>query len=94
MNIEEIDDALSNALNALSAAQLTLRKGASPRDLDILRKSDLTDQPRASTAMQGGDALKRAQDAMDDLHRRMDRLEAGRDMEAQTTRKTYTGAQS
>jgi hypothetical protein len=80
MNIEEIDDALSNALNALSAAQLTLRKGASPRDLDILRKSDLTDQPRASTAMQEGDAImKAAQDAMNDLDNRLARLEAAQD---------------
>jgi hypothetical protein len=83
MNIEEIDDALSNALNALSAAQLTLRKGASTRELDILQKAHLGDDPRASTAMQGSDALmKRAQAAMDDLNARMAVLEA-----AQTTRK-------
>jgi hypothetical protein len=72
MNISEIDDALSNALNALSAAQLTLRKGASPRDLDILRKAHLGDDPRASR----GDAVKRAQAVIDDLNARMDRLEA------------------
>jgi hypothetical protein len=92
MNISELDDALSNALNALSAAQLTLRKGASPRDLDILRKAFLGDYPRASTAMQGGDAImKRSQHTLDDLNARMAVLEA-----AQTTRKTYTitGAQS
>jgi hypothetical protein len=88
MNIEEIDDALSTALNALSAAQLTLRKGASPRDLDILRKAHLGDDPRAS---QGDAIMKRAQDAMDDLKRRMDALEA-----AQPRKPAYTitGAQS
>jgi hypothetical protein len=92
MNIEEIDDALSNALNALSAAQLTLRKGASPRDLDILRKAFLGDYPRASTAMHGGDAIiKRAQSAMDDLNARMAVLEA-----AQPRKPAYTitGGQS
>jgi hypothetical protein len=77
MNISEIDDALSNALNALSAAQLTLRKGASPRELDILQKAFLGDDPRAS------DAMRAAQDAQDDLKRRLDHLEAGRDMDSQ-----------
>jgi hypothetical protein len=86
MNISEIDDALSNALNALSAAQLTLRKGASPRELDILQKAFLGDDPRAS------DAMRAAQDAQDDLKRRLDHLEAGRDMDSQP-RKTYSISQ-
>jgi hypothetical protein len=93
MNVSELDDAISAALMALSAAQLTLRKGASIHDIDVLRKKAfLGGDSRASE----GDAMKRAQDAMDDLDARLVRLEAGRDMEAQTTRKTYTitGAQS
>jgi hypothetical protein len=75
MNVSELDDAISAALMALSAAQLTLRKGASPRDLDILRKAHLGDDPRASR----GDVMKRAQDAMADLDTRLARLEASRD---------------
>jgi hypothetical protein len=84
MNIAEIDDALSAALHALSAAQATLRKGASTRDLDVLRKLD--DQPRASTALVGRDgsgAIAKAATALADLERRVARQEAQRDLDAQ-----------
>jgi hypothetical protein len=83
-----------DAIRELSDVIEKLHKSTWPDDdrNDILRKAHLSDDPRASR----GDAVKRAQDVLDDLHRRMDRLEAGRDMEAQTTRKTYTigGGQS
>jgi hypothetical protein len=63
-NLAEIDDALSNALIALHAAQAVLRKGAAPRELDVLRKLD--ELPRAN-----GDAIaKRGLDALADLERR------------------------
>ena len=82
MNITEIDDALSAALMALSAAQATLRKGASTRDLDVLRKADL-DPPRASE----DDVAKRALGILDDAERRIERLEAQRDLDAQHERR-------
>jgi hypothetical protein len=83
-NIAEIDDALSEALHALSAAQAVLRKGASTHDLDVLRKSDLIDAlPRASRS---DDVLAK----LDEANRRLDRLEAGRDMDSQSLRKTHT----
>jgi hypothetical protein len=82
MNITEIDDALSAALMALSAAQATLRKGASTRDLDVLRKLD--NEPRASDAY---DPAKRALGILDDAERRIERLEAQRDLDAQHERR-------
>jgi hypothetical protein len=83
-NIAEIDDALSEALHALSAAQAVLRKGASTHDLDVLRKSDLIDAlPRASRS---DDVLAK----LDEANRLLDRLEAGRDMDSQSLRKTHT----
>jgi hypothetical protein len=86
-NISEIDDALSAALMALSAAQAVLRKGVSTHDLDVLRKADLTDAlPRASRST---DASSKALAALDDLERRTARLEAGRDIDSQV-RKTWT----
>jgi hypothetical protein len=86
MNITEIDDALSAALMALSAAQATLRKGASTRDLDVLRKADL-DPPRAS------DAVTKALDTLADAEQRLERLEAARDIDAQMPRKTWRATQ-
>jgi hypothetical protein len=89
MNISEIDDALSDALNSLAAAQATLRKSLPGRAIDVLRKSDLTDDalPRASLT---ADAATKAIAMLDDATRRLERLEAGRDCDAQTARKSYT----
>jgi hypothetical protein len=85
-NISEIDDALSAALHALSAAQAVLRKSLPGRSIDVLQKSDLFD-PRASRS---DDASTKALAALDDLERRTAAIEgARRDMDAQTTRKTY-----
>jgi hypothetical protein len=71
----EIDDLLSTALSAVHAAQAALRKGASPRDLDILRKANgltTTDAPpRASSA---DDVLT----MIDEANRRLDKLEGAR----------------
>jgi hypothetical protein len=82
MNITEIDDALSAALHALCAAQATLRKGASTRDLDILRKADL------AGAEPNVDPLALLADA----ERRMTAIEVQRaaELEQGEARKTYT----
>ena len=86
-DISELDDALSNALHALNAAQAVLRKGASTRELDILRKANLADrEPRAG---QGDAIVKASLDMLADVERRMAQLEAQRDLEA-APRKTYT----
>ena len=81
-NIAEIDDALSAALHALSAAQATLRKSLPGRNIDVLRKADLLDH--------SDDAItKHSLGALADLERRTTRIEAQRDMDSQhTTRKT------
>jgi hypothetical protein len=101
MNVSELDDAISAALMALSAAQLTLRKGASPRELDILQKAFLGDDPRASTSKPlSVDAIIKANAAfdaqmesmsatLDEIRKGLDALEAGRDADSQA-RKTYT----
>jgi hypothetical protein len=86
VNIEAIDQILSDALHALGAAQAELRKNASARELgDVLRKSDLLDAlPRASVTEADRVLAKLAE-----ANARLDRLEAGRDCDAQT-RKTWT----
>jgi hypothetical protein len=76
MNVSELDDAISAALMALSAAQLTLRKGASPRELDILRKAHLGDDPSTRVIKSGDELMKSARASLDDLMARMDKLEA------------------
>jgi hypothetical protein len=53
---------------------------------DVLRKADLIDEPRAS----GNDIVKAALAALADPERRLDKLEAGRDLDAQSPRKTYS----
>jgi len=73
MNISELDDSLSVAINALAAAQAVIRKGAASRDLDVLRKSDLL-APTERTASPAADALAKLADAF----ARVDRLEAER----------------
>jgi hypothetical protein len=81
MNISELDDALSTALHALSAAQATLRKSLPGRGIDILQKSDLLDAlPRASRS---DDASAKALAALADAERRVVQLEASRDLDAQ-----------
>jgi hypothetical protein len=81
----EIDDLLSAALSAVHAAQAALRKGASPRDLDVLRKANGLTPRRSDDA-----TAKAATVALADLNRRLDKLEAGRDMDSQTPHKTYS----
>jgi hypothetical protein len=78
MNVEKIDQILSDALHALGSAQAELRKNASARDLgDILRKVD--DFPRASA----DDPHARLLDMLADTERRMERLEVAKDLAAQ-----------
>jgi hypothetical protein len=81
MNITEIDDALSAALNSLATAQAILRKSAPQRSLDVLRKID---EPRASDTY---DPARRALGILDDAERRIERLEAQRDLDAQHERR-------
>jgi hypothetical protein len=82
MNITEIDDALTAALNSLATAQAILRKSAPPRSLDILRKLD---EPRVVVNLY--DPAKRALGILDDAERRIERLEAQRDLDAQHERR-------
>jgi hypothetical protein len=82
MNITEIDDALSAALNSLATAQAILRKSAPPRSLDVLRKID---EPRV--VVDSYDPAKRALGILDDAERRIERLEAQRDLDAQHERR-------
>jgi hypothetical protein len=84
MNANEIESAIEHAINALSLAKLALSKSALPvfNESDVLRKA-------LSEPM--GDAAKRALDLLADAEKRMERLEAARDLEAQhAMRKTYT----
>jgi hypothetical protein len=53
-------------------------------DSDILRKADLDLHPRASDA---GDAASRALALLEDSKRRVERIEAARDLEAQYERR-------
>jgi hypothetical protein len=89
LTISEIESAIEHAINALGLAKLALSKSALPAfsESDVLRKSDLIDTlPRASLT---GDAItKAATAALADLNRRLDKLEAGRDLDNQT-RKTW-----
>jgi hypothetical protein len=84
MDAHEIEAALEHAINALGLAKIALSKSALPAfsQSDELRKTFLLDDPRASR----GDAImKRAQDTLADLKRRMDELEA-----AQPRKPAYT----
>jgi hypothetical protein len=89
LTISEIESAIEHTINALGLAKLALSKSALPAfsESDVLRKSDLIDTlPRASLT---GDAItKAATAALADLNRRLDKLEAGRDLDNQT-RKTW-----
>ena len=85
MNVNEIESALDNAINALGLAKLALSKSALPAfsGSDIIRKSDLADsEPRASAVID-------AERVLADLNRRVDKLSAARDMDSQV-RKTWT----
>jgi hypothetical protein len=83
MNFSELDDALSNALHALSAAQATLRKSLPGRAIDVLRKSDLLDNALPPRDSLSDDAATKALAALADATSRIERLEAGRDCDAQ-----------
>jgi hypothetical protein len=83
-----------DAIRELSDVIEKLHKSTWPDEdrNDELRKSDLTDTPRASTAMQQGDIIiKRAQAVMDDLSARMARLEAARDAKPASAYTTSRG---
>jgi hypothetical protein len=75
-NISEIDDALSAALHALSAAQAVLRKSLPGRSIDVLRKSDLSDDHLPPHAFVPPDPATKALAALDDAAKRLDRLDA------------------
>jgi hypothetical protein len=58
---------------------------------DVLRKSDLLDGALPPRASRSDDATaKAALAALADAQRRLDKLEAGRDMDSQSPRKTYS----
>jgi hypothetical protein len=86
MNTSEIESAIEHAINALSLAKLALSKSALSvfNDRDVLRKADL-DPPRAGE----DDVAKRGLEMLANAERRIERLEAQRDLDAQTPRKTY-----
>jgi hypothetical protein len=79
MNISELHDALSAALHALSAAQATLRKSLPGRSIDVLSKA---------TAAPKDDPSAEALAKLADAGRRLERLEAAKDYDAQH-RKTF-----
>jgi hypothetical protein len=89
VNVTEISDQLDAALGAILAAQAVLKKASGPLAItrsDILRKVD--DRPRAS-ADEPHARLLDMLDMLDDAAKRLDRLEAAKDLAAQhTTRKT------
>jgi hypothetical protein len=88
MNISEIDDALSDALNSLAAAQATLRKSLPGRSIDVIRKANGLAPPRTSFT---SDAATKALAQLADLERRATAIETARALDAQhTTLKTYT----
>jgi hypothetical protein len=90
VNVEKIDQILSDALHALGAAQAELRKNASARDLgDVLRKVD--DKPRANREQlqeataavaaarrQQDDAGARVLQRLDELNARLDEINRGK----------------
>ena len=74
------------AVRALTDIVERLQKATWPEtQSDVLRKSDLTDLPRASDA---GGAASRALAILEDAKRRVEKLEASRDMDQQH-RKTF-----
>jgi hypothetical protein len=77
------------AIRSLSDVIEKLHKSTWPdtADSDVLRKADL-DPPRASE----DDVAKRGLEMLADAERRLARLEAARDLDAQTPRKTYHDA--
>jgi hypothetical protein len=77
------------AIRELSEIIERLHKATWPEEAgDIIRKSDLLDHlPRASQSV---DVSIKALVALESLNRRLDKLEAGRDIDAQTPRKTYS----
>jgi hypothetical protein len=77
MNHDQIESAIEHAINALALAKLALSKSALPvfNDSDVLRKSDLAESK--------DDPAKRALAILDDSERRLERLEAARDLDAQ-----------
>jgi hypothetical protein len=75
----EIDDALSAALLALSAAQATLRKSLPGRAIDVLTKAHLYTRSQSDFY----DAAKVSLRVLDNAERRVARLEAVRDIEEQ-----------
>jgi hypothetical protein len=75
MNTHEIESAIEHAINALSLAKLALSKSALPMfsESDIIRKLA---EPKE-------DAAARALGVLAEAERRIERLEAQRDLDAQ-----------
>jgi hypothetical protein len=69
-NLTAIDDALSDAINSLAAAQSTLRKSLPGRAIDVLRKADHV-EPQPSD-----DIAERALAMLETLTRQVDELKA------------------
>jgi hypothetical protein len=80
-----------DAIRSLSGIIEKLNKSTWPESTssDILRK---VEEPRANALVELPDAAKRVAAMLEDAERRMDQLEAGRDMDA-LVRKTYSIAQ-
>jgi hypothetical protein len=79
MNISELDDALSAALNSLAAAQAVLRKSLPGHSIDVLRKID---EPRASARPLTLADYDAALADLEDLAQRVAKLGAEMDMDA------------
>ena len=88
MNVNEIESAIEHAINALALAKLALQKSSL---LPAFIESDVIRKANGLTPTRSDDAItKAATAAIADLNRRLDKLEAGRDIDAQTPRKTYS----
>jgi hypothetical protein len=81
-NITEIDDALSAALHALSAAQATLRKSLPGRAIDVLQKAEPRDAYEPARRALGISAADTALAALADAERRITALESASVAEA------------
>ena len=85
MTTDEIESAIEHAINALGLAKLALSKSSIP----VFSESDVLRKANGLTPVRSDDAAKAATAALDDAARRLDRLEAGHDLDAQI-RKTWT----
>lgn len=86
MNTNEIESAIEHAISALSLAKLALSKSALPmfNEGNVLLKAD-----HGARKPPLGDAAAKALAGLEDINRRLDRLAAAADLDAQT-RKTWS----